>query len=207
VPLLQALNPPVDPAAKAAYNKCVQAHYRYLEGSYAHTTAVFAWQLLESNIVFFVVVGLVVVGVVLSWLQFKEALAQGAARRMAMASGTTTGGVTAATTVAPSAGAEQSAVQRPAESTVVAGPDSAVEAASRTDGGTTVAAPDSSCSTTQAVPGVSGTAAEACAVDMKLSPDGIEVRTSVLGVVILLISMAFFFLYLKYVYPIVILPQ
>jgi hypothetical protein len=38
--------------------------------------------------------------------------------------------------------------------------------------------------------------------EMKLSLEGLSVKTSALGVVILVVSMAFFFLYLRYVYPI-----
>lgn len=45
-------------------------------------------------------------------------------------------------------------------------------------------------------------AAEPMATDMEISTTGIKVTSSVLGVIVLLISMAFFFLYARYVYPI-----
>ena len=38
--------------------------------------------------------------------------------------------------------------------------------------------------------------------DMELGKDGIKIKTAVVGLVILVISLAFLFLYLKYVYPI-----
>jgi hypothetical protein len=39
-------------------------------------------------------------------------------------------------------------------------------------------------------------------VEMEISPRGLKVNSSVLGVIVLLISMAFFYLYARYVYPI-----
>lgn len=42
---------------------------------------------------------------------------------------------------------------------------------------------------------------------LKASAEGFEITTSVLGIVILAISLAFFYLYLVHVFPIVVIPR
>jgi hypothetical protein len=64
----------------------------------------------------------------------------------------------------------------------------AAAAASAASGSTDPASPDSNDTT------------------LKVSPTGLEVHSATLGVIILAFSMCFFYMYLKYVYPIQIVP-
>jgi len=100
-----------------------QARLRYYESGLEHRARVFAWQHFSTRVIFFVVLGLVVVGVVFAWLQFRRGMKE-----------------------PPAAGQ-----------------------------------PDH---------------------ELELSAKGIKVSSPVLGVVILALSLAFFYLYLVYVYPI-----
>lgn len=113
--------------------KAYQARLSYYEEGLQRRARVIAWQNFSTRVIFFVVLGLVLVGVILAWLQFRQGYQlQRAAGR---------GGQ------APAAGG---------------GADHHVE----------------------------------------ISAQGIKVSSPVLGVVILTLSLAFFYLYLVFVYPI-----
>ncbi len=106
----------------AKYQRAWQAYYSYRTDGYAHRQAVFEWQDVSTKITFFVVIGLVLVGVYFAAVQFHVGMRAG--RK-------------------------------------------------------------------------SGEAGE-----VEISLKGIKVRSPVLGVIVLTISLAFFYLYLVYVYPI-----
>lgn len=61
-----------DEATGAATQDAVRAFYDYRTEGFAHRMAVFRWQHLSSQILFFVVIGIVGVGLYFSWLQFHE---------------------------------------------------------------------------------------------------------------------------------------
>ena len=54
-----------------AYNHSLRGYYRYLSNGYEHRKRVFEWQLFSSKILFWVVIGLVVIGIYFAWLQFQ----------------------------------------------------------------------------------------------------------------------------------------
>lgn len=129
----QALLPAVwcvdisDKATQAICWKAYQASLEYYATGLEHRSRVFYWQHLSTRIIFFVVIGLVLVGVYFAWVQFRRDMASGA------------GGT-----------AEQGMGEH----------------------------------------------------EVELSTSGIKVRSSVLGVIILTLSIGFFYLYLVFVYPI-----
>ena len=102
-------------------------YYSYMSFGYEHRKRVFYWQLVSSEIIFFVVICLVLVGVYFAWLQFYHTLKY-----------------------------------------------------NKKDGD-----PDTSLST-----------------ELSASFKEIKIVSPVLGVIILIISFMFFYLYLRYVYPI-----
>ncbi len=107
-------------ATLAAYDMAVRAQYAASVRSLDHRTAVFAWQHLSSQIIFFVVIGIVGIGLYFSWMQFHAT--------------------------------------RPGDPAVI--------------------------------------------TQLELSGTGLKVSSPVLGVIILVLSLAFFYLYLTHVYPI-----
>lgn len=120
----------VDISDQATQDICWKAYRSsldYYTTGLEHRTRVFYWQHLSTRIIFFVVIGLVLVGVYFAWVQFRRDMASGAGGSGAQ-------------------GAEQHEVE--------------------------------------------------------LSTSGIKVRSSVLGVIILALSIGFFYLYLVFVYPI-----
>lgn len=120
---------------EATRDHCWQAYrasLSYYETGLEHRARVFAWQHFSTRIIFFVVLGLVVVGVYFAWVQFRRGLAQ-----------------------------------------------QAIESPEGTDKATAQTGHE-----------------------VEISPKGIRVSSPVLGVVILALSLAFFYLYLVYVYPI-----
>lgn len=117
-----------DPETTDACWKAYRARLSYYETGLAHRSRVFAWQHFSTRIIFFVVNGLVLVGVLFAWMQFRRGLEQAAL------------------------GDDASAAQ----------------------------------------PGH----------EIELSMKGVKVSSPVLGVIILTLSLAFFYLYLVYVYPI-----
>lgn len=104
----------------AAYDASLRRYYENRAAQLDHRTAVFAWQHLSSQIIFFVVIGVVGIGLYFSWMQF-HATKPGAAPLV---------------------------------------------------------------------------------TEMELSQSGLKVSSPVLGVIILVLSLAFFYLYLTHVYPI-----
>ncbi|WP_299815882.1 hypothetical protein [uncultured Jannaschia sp.] len=60
-------------ATLAAIDVAVHDYYAYRTEQYAHRQAVFAWQHSSSRLLFFVVIGVVLVGLYFSWLQFHAA--------------------------------------------------------------------------------------------------------------------------------------
>ncbi len=103
-----------------------RASLGYYETGLAHRTRVFSWQHLSTRIIFFIVVGLVLVGIYFAWMQFRRDM----------------------------------------------------------------------------VTGRQGSDVTNTAHEIELSASGIKVRSSVLGVIILALSLGFFYLYLVYVFPI-----
>lgn len=51
-----------------------KSYYSYMSFGYHHRKNVFYWQLISSQIIFFVVIGLVLTGVYFAWLQFYQTL-------------------------------------------------------------------------------------------------------------------------------------
>ncbi|HEV7705502.1 MAG TPA: hypothetical protein VGO46_14495 [Gemmatimonadaceae bacterium] len=140
----------LDSATAVAYAAALRAYYDYRVTGLAHRRAVFEWQLFSSQIIFWIVIGLVVTGVAFSGIQFRAALeAARAARVHAVARFAST---------VPAASVPKDAISTP----ISLGLDSSVEA----------------------------------------SHDGIKVSSPVLGVIILALSLLFFYLYLNFVYPI-----
>lgn len=118
-----------------------RASLRYYETGLDHRSDVFAWQHFSTQVIFFVVLGLVGVGVAFAWLQFRHGMRDAAER--------------AKKALAGRAAAAADPTQPPAEQHQI-----------------------------------------------EISTTGIKVSSPVLGVVILSLSLAFFYLYLIYVYPI-----
>ncbi|WP_298432995.1 hypothetical protein [uncultured Jannaschia sp.] len=59
-----------EPATAAAYNAAIRRHYDYQGTQLDHRLAVLRWQHLSSQIIFFVVIFVVVLGLYFSWIQF-----------------------------------------------------------------------------------------------------------------------------------------
>ncbi len=111
-----------DSATLARYYESLSRYFDYRISGYAHRERVFAWQLFSSQIIFFCVLFLLLVGIFFSYLQFRSSM--------------------------------------------------------RADGG------------------------EGLQTDLEASTQGFKVSSPVLGVIILVISLLFFYLYLVYIYPI-----
>ena len=122
-----------DEETQARCWEAYRASLDYYATGLEHRARVFAWQHLSTRVIFFVVLGLVAVGIYFAWAQFQRGLSQPM---------TQTKQATEVTAVTPSAH------------------------------------------------------------ELEISPKGIRVSSPVLGVVILALSLAFFYLYLVYVYPI-----
>lgn len=116
----------LSPATAEAYQASLQAYYTYRRAGYEQRLGVFAWQLLSTKVIFFIVLLLVLAGIVFAAIQFHSGL------------------------------------RRPGE----------------------------------------GEAASPQETELSLSLREVKVRSPVLGVIILTISLAFFYLYLVHVYPI-----
>jgi hypothetical protein len=115
-------------------NRFAAADYEYDIAALKHRRASLHWQLTSSKIIFWVVIGIVLSGIIFSALQFRIALTL--ARRR------------------------------------------------------------------QSPKGEVAIAAEPAVTSLKASWQGIEVSSSLLGVIILIISLLFFALYLKFIYPV-----
>lgn len=60
----------LEEATKASIQEAVQGFYDYRTEAFKHRLKVFGWQQLSSQIIFFVVIMIVGVGLYFSWLQF-----------------------------------------------------------------------------------------------------------------------------------------
>ena len=60
---------PSDPRLDSVKLKALTSYYSYMNFRYEHRKNVFYWQLVSSEIIFFVVIGLVLIGVYFAWLQ------------------------------------------------------------------------------------------------------------------------------------------
>jgi hypothetical protein len=109
-----------DEATMAALQASIRAHYEYRTQGYDHRSRTFEWQYRSSQIIFGVVIGIVLIGLYFSWLQFHAE-------------------------------------------------------------------------------GMKGTG---LSTSLEGSKDGFKISSPVLGVIILVLSLAFFYLYLVHVYPI-----
>lgn len=49
-------------------------YYGYMEFGYKHRRNVFAWQMFSSKVIFYIVIGLVLIGIYFAWLQFNFAM-------------------------------------------------------------------------------------------------------------------------------------
>jgi hypothetical protein len=127
-----------DDATRQEYWKALRAYYRYRAEGYTHRQGLFAWQMVESRIIFVVVILLVLSGVYFSGVQFHHSLARENRPHRTRNKG-------------------EEEVAREVE---------------------------------QHVPELTASAKE------------IKISSPVLGVIILMISFIFFYLYLLYVYPI-----
>ena len=116
-----------DPRLDSVKLKALTSYYSYMNFGYQHRKNVFYWQLVSSEIIFFVVIGLVLIGVYFAWLQFYHTIKSG-----------------------------------------------------KKDGDTD----------------------KALSTELTASFKEIKIVSPVLGVIILIISFLFFYLYLRYVYPI-----
>ena len=119
---------------KEAMFAAFKSYYEYRSKGFEHRKRVFAWQLVSSKIIFFVVIFLVLVGVYFSWVQFHKKINNGK----------------------------------------VGTPPSIASDVKKSEDVTTISA----------------------------SAKEIKVSSPVLGVIILVISLLFFYLYLVYVFPI-----
>lgn len=61
-----------DESTQKKYLAAMSEYYDYRLSGYKHRRRVFEWQLLSSKIIFIVVIGLVLVGVYFSWVQFRN---------------------------------------------------------------------------------------------------------------------------------------
>ena len=110
-----------------------QMKVAYTKFAYAYRMKLFEWQLSSSKIIFSVVVVIVLIGLYLSYLQFKLSEKQ---------------------------------LLKPTD------------------------------------PKDTSTAKSQSATDLEINKDGIKIQSAVIGLIILVISIIFFFLYLKFVFPI-----
>lgn len=127
-----------DPAVVAAMQAALVAQFDYAATTFAHRRATFNWQLWSGYITFGVVIGIVMIGLYFSWLQFSDYRQHTLALRRRAGTG--------ATAAEPNPSEMQSTLE--------------------------------------------------------FGTGGIKVSSPVLGVVILVISVAFFYLYLVHIYPI-----
>ncbi|WP_135506575.1 hypothetical protein [Roseovarius aestuariivivens] len=109
-----------------AYANALRAQFTYRKQGFEHRSEVFAWQLTSSRIIFWTVIGLVIAGLVFSWMQFRLGLEQARATGQPLDMNT----------------------------------------------------------------------------DLSGSEKGVSISSNVVGLVILVLSMGFFYLYLVYIYPI-----
>lgn len=152
--------PNADKATVDAYNQAVKSNYEYVEWANAYRRRAHEWQACSSRVVFVVCIGIVVVGVWFSWLQFRDGRKMIGRQPMTEHSQTTTVMPGTPTAAAPVVGNEAA---KPKEMRTAGGSD---------------------------------------AHSLEASLAGVKVTTSVLGVVILALSLGFFYLYLQYIYPI-----
>lgn len=116
-----------DPETKRLYEKALQDYYSYRSKGLEHRGAVFRWQLLSARMIFVIVLGLVICGVIFAGIQFRISM--------------------------------QHYKQN-------------------------------------------GLKTEDVSSNIEFSKEGMKISSSVVGLIILFLSLAFFYLYLVYVYPI-----
>jgi cobalamin biosynthesis Mg chelatase CobN len=126
-----------DDSTQKKYLAAMSEYYDYRLSGFQHRRRVFEWQLLSSKIIFVVVIGLVLVGVYFSWVQFRSSFK----------------------------------------------PPYGVDIAKKKEDGETVSV-------------------EREKTELEASLSGIRISSPILGVIILIISFLFFYLYLAHVYPI-----
>lgn len=137
---IKTLEDKVDSATRTDMLKTEASYHKYM---FTQRMAIYNWQLNSGKILFFVVVLIVLIGLFLSYLQFKASTAHQEHQRKIKATVTTT---------APAA-------------------ESDTDAPMPTN-------------------------------KLEISKDGIKIDSAVIGLVILVISIAFFFMYLRYVFPV-----
>jgi ABC-type glycerol-3-phosphate transport system permease component len=59
-----------------------QNYYAYMTQGYKHRKNVFAWQLVSSKIIFFMVIFLVLMGIYFAWLQFMHVIRKGNGQKL-----------------------------------------------------------------------------------------------------------------------------
>lgn len=173
-PAAPPANVPLDEPAKGAYIGALRSYYEYLQSGYEHRKSAFAWQLLSSKIIFFTVIALVLSGVYFSGVQFHSSLRAGKATTEIRKVGGNGGEPS-------SQGAVVTGGQKPKSTAQI------IEKAELDAQEGEIITPNPlSPAVTQ----------------LEASLQGIRVSSPVLGVIILALSFLFFYLYLKYVYPI-----
>lgn len=156
--------PPIANATTSDSSQVAHSNDEYTVWRNGYLKRLYENQLIQSWVIFFLVLLLVVAGLFFSWLQFQHAFLL---RQVVQSS-------------AASQTASQTATQ-----------------ASTPAGTSTPAAPTPTAPTAvQALPPAPAPTQD----ELTFGKDGVVIRSAYLGVIILVLSMAFFFLYLKYVY-------
>jgi len=135
IKFLNSLENKVDSAEKAALLATEIKYHQYM---FTQRMNIYNWQLTSAKVIFFVVCAIVVMGLILSYLQFKASNTQTMFKLQQSTAGNTT----------------------------ISG---------NTETGNT---------------------------KLEISKEGIKIDSAVIGLIILVLSIVFFFLYLKYVFPI-----
>jgi hypothetical protein len=177
----------LDEATKAAYLKALSAYYDYQWNGIEHRKSVYAWQLLSSKVIFFTVIALVLSGVYFSGVQFHNSLHAGRAPAVLQKNGSKAGSQKPKSKTDAIEMTKDLAkrVEEKAKNADVRPADDIEESSEVLDPLAT--APEK---------------ADHMVTQIEASFQGLRVSSPILGVIILVISFLFFYLYLKYVYPI-----
>lgn len=138
--MVDSISDMVDKRLAQKDTKLAALQFDYNSYSLMHTKRAFTWQYYSSIVIFFIVIGIVLTGLYMAYLQFliyKKIVMSQLSRQ-------------------------------PKDDTSADNPEKILQ------------------------------------TDMEISDKGLKINTAVIGVIILAISLGFFFLYLKYVYPIIL---
>jgi hypothetical protein len=178
-PSIDLANAPDD--VKAAYYAAVKAEYENDAWALRHSQRVYESQFWASIAVFLVSIGIVVVGLYMSWLQFyayyRQQLhappAQAQLKSVAKTTVLTPSGDSAKTMVPPTPPTDTAAT-----------------------GSVSQALPEGNAS------GASELTKQSTQSELEINPSGVKITTPIIGIVILTLSLVFFYMYLHFVFPI-----